>query len=233
VRTDAPRAGRAIALLSGGLDSTVALALAGTEGWEPSAALFFDYGQHAARREEDAARRIAGRYGVPFERLDLPWLARLSTSALVAGPREIPSWSAEALDDAAPRAVWVENRNGIFINIAAFYAAERGSEGVIVGFNREEAAAFPDNSEAYLERTNAALELGLVRRVRVVSPTLRMTKREIVEAALALDVPWELLWSCYRGGEAPCGSCESCLRLRRAVAGTPAERRVKFGKEDA
>lgn len=233
MKIEAPRAGRAITLLSGGLDSTVALALAGTEGWEPAAALFFDYGQHAARREEDAARRIAGHYRVTFERLDLPWLARLSTSALVAGSREIPSWSVEALDDAAPRAVWVENRNGIFINIAAFYAAERGSEGVIVGFNREEAAAFPDNSEAYLERTNGVLELGLARRVRVVSPTLRMTKREIVERALALEIPWELLWSCYRGGEAPCGSCESCLRLKRAVAGTPAERRVKFGKEDA
>lgn len=233
MKTEAARAGRAVALLSGGLDSTVALALAGTEGWESVAALFFDYGQRAARREEHAARSIAGRYRVPFERLDLPWLARLSTSALVSRVSEVPSWSAEELDDAAPRTVWVENRNGIFINIAAFYAAELGCARVIVGFNREEAAAFPDNSERFLERTNGVLELGLARPVRVVSPTLRMTKREIVEAALALEIPWELLWSCYRGGEMLCGSCESCVRLRRAVAGTPAERRVKFGKEDA
>ncbi|MDD4858109.1 MAG: 7-cyano-7-deazaguanine synthase, partial [Candidatus Krumholzibacteria bacterium] len=102
---------------------------------------------------------------------------------------------------------------------------------VVVGFNREEAAAFPDNSETFLERINGALELGLRCRVRVVCPTLRMTKREIVDGALALGIPLELLWSCYGGGELPCGSCESCLRLKRAVAGTPAERRVRFRKE--
>jgi len=232
VKTEASsQSRRALALLSGGLDSTSAVAIARAEGWEPGGALFFDYGQHAARREEAAARGIARFYGIPLERIELAWLARLSTSALVRRNGEPPSWSPERLDDASPRDVWVENRNGIFINIAAFLAAEGRYEAILVGFNREEAEAFPDNSETFLERTNAALALGLERDVRVVSPTLRMTKREIVERALPLSIPWELLWSCYRGGEALCGSCESCLRLKRAVAGTPAERRVKFEKE--
>jgi 7-cyano-7-deazaguanine synthase len=220
-----------VALLSGGLDSTAALAAALAESHAITAALFFDYAQHAARREEEAARGIAGRYGLAFELLELPWLSRISRSALVAPGSEPPSWSVDRLDDEAPRSVWVENRNGIFISIAACYAAERGCDEVIVGFNREEAAAFPDNSETFLERINGALELGLRRQVRVECPTLRMTKREIVQSALALEIPWELLWSCYRGEELPCGSCESCLRLKRAVAGTPAERRVRFRKE--
>jgi 7-cyano-7-deazaguanine synthase len=220
-------------LLSGGLDSTAALAAALTEACVPETALFFDYGQRAARREEQAARAIAGHYGLSFERIELPWLARISKSALIASGAEPPPWSAERLDDTAPRAVWVENRNGIFINIAACCAAERALDAVIVGFNREEAAAFPDNSEAFLERINAALELGLRRRIRVVCPTLRMTKRQIVERSLALDIPWELLWSCYLGEELPCGLCESCLRLKRAVAGTAAERRLQFGKENS
>jgi 7-cyano-7-deazaguanine synthase len=231
VRTDGPSTRRAVALVSGGLDSTAALAAAGAEGCVPVSALFFDYGQHAARREADAAREIAGYYGLLFERLELPWLARISKSALVAPAAEPPRWSSNRLDDPAPRAVWVENRNGIFINIAACYAAECGYDAVVVGFNREEAAVFPDNSETFLGRINDALEFGLQRRVRVVCPTLRMTKREIVERALALQIPWELLWSCYRGGDHPCGVCESCLRLKRAVAGTPAERRLRFGKE--
>lgn len=231
VKTDASGSRRAVVLLSGGLDSTVALALAESEGSTPAAALFFDYGQHAARREADAARRIADFYRLPLERIELPWLARVSKSALVSGAGGPPRWSADRLDDAAPRAVWVENRNGIFINIAAFYAAEYGCGEIIVGFNREEAEAFPDNGEEFVARINRSLERSLERRVRVVSPTLRMTKREIVERSLALDIPWELLWSCYRGEERPCGSCESCLRLKRAVAGTPAERRVCFEKE--
>ena len=233
MRTRDRASGRALVLLSGGLDSAAAAVLAPEAGCEPAAALFFDYGQHAARKEEHAARGIAGFYRIPFELIELPWMAKFSKSALVAGAGDPPRWSPDRLDDAAPRAVWVENRNGIFVNIAAFYAAEKGMDAVVVGFNREEADAFPDNGAEFVDRINRALELSLGRGMRVVAPALDMTKREIVERALALDIPWELLWSCYRGGDLPCGSCESCLRLKRAVGGTGAEGRVRFEKEDA
>jgi len=233
VKTENETVRRAVVLLSGGLDSTVALASAAAAGRVPAVCLYFDYGQRAARREGEAARRIAAHYGVSLEEIELPWLARLSKSALVAGGEGSLRWSRERLGDTALRDVWVENRNGIFIDIAAFHAAERECGTVIVGFNREEAAAFPDNSEEYLARMNAALELGVARRVRAESPTLRMTKRDIAARGLELDIPWELLWSCYGGGGRMCGSCESCLRLRGAVAGTPAEPRVLFEEEHA
>ncbi len=229
MKTDAAPA-RAVVLLSGGLDSTAALAIAPEAGLAPAVALYVDYGQRAARREERAAWAIAGRYGLAFERVDLPWLARLAPSALF-GEGEAPPWSRERLDDPAPRDVWVENRNGILVNVAAVVAAAKGCGAIVAGFNREESAAFPDNSESFVERINAALELSCAARVRLACPTIRMTKREIVSRALALDFPWELLWSCYGGGARPCGSCESCLRLERAVAGTPAERRAGTGKE--
>lgn len=196
-------------------------------------ALFFDYGQHAAQREEEAARGIATAYRFEFERVELPWLAARATSALIAGKGDPPAWSAARLEDPSPRSVWVENRNGIFIAIASFYAAERGCRSVVVGFNREEAAAFPDNSEEYVRRMNAVLELGVRSGVRLESPTLSMTKAEIVRRGLELDIPWRLLWSCYRGGAAMCGRCESCLRLARAVEGTPASQKIRFGKEEA
>lgn len=209
----------------------MALAIAATEGPAPAIALFLDYGQHAARREEAAARRIAARYGCRFERLSLPWLAAAARSALIAGKGRPPRWSASRLEDDAPRSVWVENRNGLFVDIAAVYAARHRCGVVIVGFNREEARAFPDNSAAYLRRLNRALELGVRHPVRVESPTLSLTKRGIVRRGLELGIPWQDLWSCYRGGERMCGICESCLRLRRAAAGTPAARRLRFGKE--
>ncbi len=200
-------------------------------GPRPVAALFFDYGQHAARREAAAARWIAARYGCAFERVALPWLARESGSSLIAGKGSPPRWRRSRLADASPRGVWVENRNGIFIAIAALYAAERGCGTVIVGFNREEARAFPDNTERFLRRANDALELSVRAAVRVASPTVRLTKRGIVRRGIELGVPWSRLWSCYRGAARMCGSCESCLHLRRAVAGTEAERLVRFGKE--
>jgi 7-cyano-7-deazaguanine synthase len=233
VKTEDRIAGRAIVLLSGGLDSAAAVALAGEAGCRPAGGLFVDYGQRAALREHAAARGIADFFRIPLERIELPWMARLSKSALVAGSGAPLRWSADRLDDGAPRVVWVENRNAVLIDIAAFCAAEREWDAVVVGFNREEAAAFPDNSAEYVDRVNRALELSLRRRVRVVAPTIELTKREIVRRLLALDFPWKLLWSCYGGGELPCGSCESCLRLKRAVGGTAAERRVTFAKEDA
>jgi 7-cyano-7-deazaguanine synthase len=232
VRAKQDSAAGAIVLLSGGLDSTVALAVT-ARAKAPGTALFFDYGQHAALREEEAARGIASAYDFGFERFELPWLAARAASALIAGKGEPPAWSAELLDDASPRSVWVENRNGIFVSIAAFYAAERGCASVVVGFNREEAAAFPDNSEEYVRRMNAVLELGLGSPVRLESPTLSLTKAEIVRLGLELDIPWRSLWSCYLGGAAMCGRCESCLRLARAVEGTPAAGEIRFGKEES
>lgn len=217
-------------LLSGGLDSTVSLAMA-REYCEPRWALFFDYGQHAARREEAASREIARRFGLRFRRIELPWLGDLTSSRLIAGNGEPPDGAPDAASEGereSARAVWVENRNGVFINIAAAFAASQHCTVIVVGFNREEARAFPDNSVPYLEAVNRALAIGAGAAVRVESPTATLMKHDIVERGLALDVPWRLIWSCYRGNERMCGSCASCRRLRRAIAGTPAERAVVF-----
>ncbi len=217
-------------LLSGGLDSTVSLAMA-REYCEPRWALFFDYQQHAAKREEAASRGIAKRFGLRFRRIELPWLGELSSSRLIVGKGVPPDASPDLLSgegDASSRAVWVENRNGVLINIAAAFAASRDCGIIIVGFNREEARAFPDNGERFLAAMNDVLATGVGKPVRVESPTAALVKREIVERGLALDIPWRFIWSCYRGNERMCGSCQSCVRLSRAIAGTPAETAVIF-----
>jgi len=198
---------------------------------EPRWALFFDYRQHAGEREEAASRGIAERFGLRFRCIELPWLGDLSSSSLIAGkgvPPQVPPGPVDGLEGAPSRAVWVENRNGVFINIAAAFASSCGCGIVIVGFNREEARAFPDNGEEFLKAVNGALAIGVGSPVRVESPTLFLSKREIVERGLTMDIPWRLIWSCYRGYDRMCGSCESCARLRRAIAGTPAETAVVF-----
>ena len=126
----------------------------------------------------------------------------------------------------------MENRNGVFAAVGASIAASTGCSVIVTGFNAEEAESFPDNSEPYLDALNAELTLGTSISVEIVSPTIRMTKPEIVREGLRLGIPWSDLWSCYRGGRAMCGGCGSCRRLRDAVAGTAASGLVHFEREE-
>ncbi|MCB0404335.1 MAG: 7-cyano-7-deazaguanine synthase QueC [Bdellovibrionales bacterium] len=209
----------AIVLLSGGLDSSVALALS-LRKQTIKLALHINYGQRAARSEALHAAAVAEFLGVPFRVLELPWFESFDSGLL--GTAEIPSPSRTDLDDLntsqqTARAVWVPNRNGIFIEIAAGFAEQYGADYVIVGFNREEAQTFSDNSQAYVEALNQALRYSTANGVRIVSPTAHMDKVEIVETALSIKFPLELLWSCYFSTKKMCGACESCMRLKRAL----------------
>lgn len=208
-----------IALLSGGLDSGVAAAMfAASPGHALTACLFFDYGQRAARREAVAATRLAERLGVPLRQLELPWLgdlARQAGSRLMAGTGDLPQGSEQVPgDERSAAAVWVPARNVVFVAIAAAHAEAAQAQFVVTGFNREEAVTFADNSAAFVRRSDAMLALGTRNGVRVTSPTIGMDKAEIVAAARARGFTASDFWSCYDGGETPCGRCESCLRSR-------------------
>lgn len=213
-----------VALLSGGLDSVVATTAACRGGGLPgvSLALTFDYGQRSAERELAAARAVAGELGLEWKAVGLPWLAELVPPALAREMAPPPETDEAALDEPEEarrraRTVWVPNRNGVFLNIAASFAEKLGAGSVVVGFNREEAASFPDNSREFMERATAALEISTLSRVRVVSPTAGLSKAEIVKLGIELGAPLAHVWSCYEGGEMMCGRCESCARLLRAL----------------
>ena len=127
--------------------------------------------------------------------------------------------AARVVEGETARAVWIPNRNGVFLNIAACFAEALEADLIIAGFNAEEAATFPDNSPPFVRAINRAFAFSTLRRPRVKSYTEKMTKREIVVLGRKLGVPLDLVWSCYRGGAKPCGRCESCARLRRAMRG--------------
>jgi 7-cyano-7-deazaguanine synthase len=128
--------------------------------------------------------------------------------------------SEDELDGARARrtakAVWVPNRNGIFLNMAAAIAEVRNARWVITGFDREEAATFPDNSVAYIQAATRAFAYSTANHVRVRSFVSRLDKTQIVKKGIRLEVPFDMLWSCYLGGREPCGACESCMRSLRA-----------------
>ena len=209
-------------LLSGGLDSSANLAFA-RHFDDPVLAVTVNYGQKAWPGELKASQAFARHYRVEHRILDLAWLGALGGSALTSGALEVPALASGQLDDLAATQktasqVWVPNRNGLFINAAAAIAESIGARQVVVGFNKEEAATFPDNSAQFLGVATLALRYSTRNSVKVISYTEMMVKTEIVEALgnLAEPFPFDLVWSCYEGGEKPCGKCESCRRLERA-----------------
>lgn len=213
---------KAIVLLSGGLDSTVAAYLLRPE-IEPVLALTVDYGQKAARRELGASYAIALRLGIPHRTVFIPFLREAARGALVDPRVAPPEPMASELDDtqgAAARsalAVWVPNRNAVLISMAATWAEVNQVEHVVCGFNREEAETFPDNSRGFLDAMNATLKFSTRNGVTVIAPTIEMDKVEMQKAGLRAGAPLELVWSCYLGGDHPCGRCESCRRFQRAA----------------
>lgn len=211
---------RSIALLSGGLDSIVSLARAVKER-SVEAVMFFDYGQRAWESERVSAMSAANYYGLPFQDVDVRWLESLSPPGMqrssATDRRDEKPDALQSLDD-----VWIPNRNGVFVNIAAAYAERAACDTIVTGFNREEAEEFPDNSADYVARVNHALELSTRNHVRVESFTIDLDKRAILRLGLELKAPLSIVWSCYRSGGRMCGRCASCRRLRGALESLPA-----------
>jgi 7-cyano-7-deazaguanine synthase len=208
-----------VVLLSGGLDSVVSLFIAKNRG-HIELALTFDYGQRAAANEIAAAAYFCEKLGVRHQVINISWLRDLTSTALV--DQSLPLPQLKDLDDLeeggrSAKAVWVPNRNGVFINIAASFAESLGVANIVPGFNKEEAATFPDNSEEFITAVNGSLSLSTLSKVKVVCFTSDMTKTDLIRAAKELAIPLDKLWSCYRAGTRPCGVCESCQRTQRAL----------------
>ena len=202
---------RAVVLLSGGLDSTTAAWLARASG----VALYplpFDYGQQH-RRELDAAARVAHAVEVIEHRvvhLNLDW----GGSALT-GDGMIPV----ASDPGTIPSTWVPARNHIFLAIASGYAEVVGASAIYIGVSQVDYSGYPDCRGEFLDAFQHAANLASKqfveegRQIPVIAPLLHLSKAGTIRLGLALGVDYNLTWSCYRGGERPCGACDSC-RLR-------------------
>ncbi|MGE4133884.1 MAG: 7-cyano-7-deazaguanine synthase QueC [Bdellovibrionales bacterium] len=212
---------RCVVLLSAGLDSSFNLMMA-AEKFKVVAALTFDYGQRAAQREIACASRLAEKYQAPHHVIDVTWFRDFTKTALVDRKSTVPTGSEIGIDDMSKSsqsasAVWVPNRNGIFLNIAAGFAEGLGARYVIPGFNLEEAQTFPDNSGAYLKALDDSFAFSTQNRVVTHCESTHLTKTQIVREALQRKFPFKLLWPCYMDGDTWCGKCESCLRFERAL----------------
>lgn len=197
---------KSILLLSGGVDSAVALALSESEIVE---CLTFDYGQRH-RREIAAARNIALHYDLPWQQVSIDSVI-FGRSALTFNAN-VPDGHAESPDD-----TYVPARNTVMIAMAAARAESIGASAVIIGCNADDAAGYPDCRPKYLEAYRDVLTRGTVNHVWVSAPLLHRTKEEIIEMGAQMDVPLHLTYSCYRGGAEPCGTCGACTSIGLAT----------------
>lgn len=208
---------KAISVLSGGLDCTVSTSVYAKD-YEIHA-ITFNYGQKAFKQELKASKEICKKMGFKHYVIDLPWLAEISTSSLNTD-EDIPEVNLDDLDDLkksseTASSVWVPARNTVFTSIAASFAESIGAEIIIVGWDKEEANTFPDNSKEYMEKFNELFEIGSPIDIKIEAPAIDLDKDEIVKLGHEVNAPMELSYSCYKGSDKHCGVCESCMRRKR------------------
>jgi 7-cyano-7-deazaguanine synthase len=201
---------KSIILLSGGLDSTVSAAVA-RRRTQPLFALTFDYRQRAAKREIEAARRICGALRIKHRIVQLPFFREYKKLAMLGGTRRASLKHFSKLED-----VWVPNRNGLFVNVAACYGEYYNAALIITGFNREEAQEFPDNSARFVQAINKSLSYSTLGKIKVKSYVADLSKKEIYCLGLKYKAPLKYVYSCYLGGAQMCGKCASCKRFIEA-----------------
>ena len=194
---------KSLVLLSGGIDATVAMVQTGA-----SLALSVNYGQ-THRRELAAAAAVARHYDIEHHELDIA--AALDIPCALTGRGQIPEKHAEQ-----PDATFVPGRNLMLIAIATAWANAWGYGAVVIGANADDNAGYPDCRPQFIQQVSEATRTGY--RVAIWSPLVRMTKRQVVERGRELDVPFDLTWSCYRGGVDPCGRCGACESRDEAMA---------------
>lgn len=201
-----------VVLLSGGIDSTVALAMVTANDNHAAMALSFNYGQ-THMRELHAAARIADHYDVLHRVIDLR--AALSTPCALTGNGNIPDSHATEVD-----ATYVPGRNLVMLAVGVGVAAGLGAGAVIIGANADDHAGYPDCRPQFIDNVDQTARSSTDGNVGVSAPLVRMTKREIVAVGRQLDAPLHLTYSCYRGGIDPCNRCGACASRNEAMAVT-------------
>lgn len=226
----ATKAPTALVLLSGGLDSTVALWWAKRGSYTTIVSLGFSYGSREEKASLRCFRTISRKAGCRNTLVRLDPLRRIwmGQSALLGG--DVPA-GVDGADREVTRAVWVPARNLVLLSFAASYAETlEGNVDLIVGFNEEEGRTFPDNSKEFVEKLNEVLPYSVLeKKITVVAPLIDLTKKEIVALSQKLGAPVELSCSCYqpkgflKNRPVHCGVCQSCILRSRGFrsAGVP------------
>ena len=208
---------RAVVLLSGGLDSATTAAIAIADGYE-AIALSFRYGQRH-QQEITAATKIAKSLGIQEHFISDVNLSEWGGSSLTDPKINLPQ------DGVQPNIIpstYVPGRNTVFIAIALSLAEAKNAAAIYLGINAVDYSNYPDCRPEYLtayqKLASLASKVGIEGKpIELIAPLVKDSKLDIVSRAISLGVPIESTWSCYQGGEKPCGLCDSCRIRDRAL----------------
>jgi 7-cyano-7-deazaguanine synthase len=204
----------AVVLLSGGMDSTVCVAIAREMGYEV-AALHTNYGQRTEQRELRAYHEVCNYYGIERRLVvDISHLAQIGGSSLTDSSMAVTVAHLEAQD--IPTS-YVPFRNANIVAIATSWAEVLSAHAIVIGAVEEDGSGYPDCRQEFFTALEHAINLGTKPStiIHIITPVIAMSKQDIVETGLRLKAPLHLSWSCYQGDTIACGVCDSCaLRLR-------------------
>ena len=202
---------KAVVILSGGMDSTLASYMAKNDEYE-IIAVHFNYGQRTQDRELKAFRDICDDLKIleKYE-IDIPFFTQIGASALTDKTIDVPTGGIEA----GVPITYVPFRNGIFLSITAAIAEKEGATAMYIGVVQEDSSGYPDCTDQFIQDITKAINQGTKEetKIEIITPLVHLTKAQIVEEAIKLNVPLEHTWSCYKEEEVACGVCDSC-RLR-------------------
>lgn len=211
---------KALVLSSGGVDSTTCIGIAVSElGKENVSTVSIFYGQKH-KKELEQARKIAQFYGVKHYELDLASILAYSNCPLLAGSTEEikhKSYAEQIAEDGEGMvSTYVPFRNGLMLSAVASLAVSiypKEKVEIYIGAHADDAAgsAYADCSAEFVNTMDKAIQIGTYNDVCIKAPLVNMNKAEVVKTGLSLKVPYELTWSCYEGGDKPCGTCGTCI----------------------
>jgi len=205
---------KAVCLISGGLDSAVAAFVAKSRGFEVHA-LSFDYGQRHRKKEISCAKRLAKTLDAVEHKIIKLDPTVFSGSALTDRRISVPDTGVSGIPP-----TYVPARNTILLSYALAYAEVIGADAIYIGVNSVDYSGYPDCRPEYIKAFQAMADLATKRAaegkpVKIETPLIDLSKKEIVQLGARLGVPFKHTWSCYRGGKRACGRCDSCvLRLK-------------------
>ena len=202
---------KAVCIMSGGMDSTLAAYMMKNEGYE-IIAVHFNYDQRTQEKELECFKNISQELNVAKSyNLNLDFFKELGASALTDKNIDVP---VDGVEEGVP-VTYVPFRNGIFLSMAAAIAEKEGAEVIAIGVVEEDSSGYPDCRDSYIKSMQQSINLGTKdeTQIEIKMPLVHLKKSQIVQNALDLQVPLELTWSCYKNEDEACGVCDSC-RLR-------------------
>ena len=220
---------KAVVLLSGGLDSTTVLYIAKSEGYDVYA-LSFDYGQRHSK-EIDCAKQVAKKAGIKEHVIIKTNMNAWGGSALTDESIEVPKGDKNRNEIPI---TYVPARNMIFLAYAASFAEAIGAQDIFIGVSQVDYSGYVDCRKEFIDAMENAINMGTVcavekgKKIKIHAPLIYMKKSEEIELGVKLGADFSITWTCYEGGDAACGVCDSCLLRLKAFKEAGLEDTIKY-----